>query len=334
MKILDLRGKLPAATAQPSRLEGAITDYLAAKRAGDNGRRPCSPTTLGSYEFALRKILLPFAIARGISSWDALSQAEIGELRSDLFEHGGPRGPLSAASANTYCRHINYFLAWLGREGETSGRVRAHVIPEPSRGALALDKQEVEALIRAAGNDRDRLIVSTLVDTGIRVSELTTLRFDRLDRLHDGTLIRVLEKGGQGIREREVPLVMPGALRRLQKYIADTGGRTEAQPYVFIGKLRSPRTGDFEPLSPNGVQQMLRNLRARAGLEKELTPHILRHTFITRALSAGVDPIAIAKIVGHRDLRMIMRHYDRRTVLDAGRQLSEALARERRRYTG
>lgn len=332
--VLDLRRTSPAG-ASGDHLEGVIADYLAAKREGQDGRRPCGPGTLESYAFALRSVLLPHVREQGITSWEGLSQAHVSELRRRLFEEGRiPGQRLSPASANTYMRHINYFLSWLHREGEVQKRVKGRVLPEISRAAQVLDDRELVMLEKAATHERDRLIIRILADTGIRVSELTTLRYDRLIRTRDQQLMRVLEKGGEGVREREVPLVMPGILRRLERYIEATGGRSPEQPYVLVGKLRSRLTGQLEPLTPNGVQQMLRHLGQRVGLGKSLTPHILRHTFITRALVARVDPITIAKIVGHRDLRMIMTHYDRSTVLDAGRVLAQALARDQRAALG
>jgi integrase len=329
-KVLDLRG--PAKKrALPDYLEGAIEDYLRNRSQGLDGRRACSPTTLSGYAYALRKVLLPYMRELRLASWEDLTTEAVSHLRRRLYEQGGARGPVSGATANTYCRHIGYFLRWLHREGETPEPIRIQVTAEASRAALALDADEIDAVLDAATNDRDRLIVALLADTGIRISELCTLRYDRLDRSQGAQLIRVLGKGGQGLKEREVPLIRPGMLRHIERYIAATGGRTPERAYVFLGKRADRRTGELEPLTPSGVQKLLRELRQRAGLEKPLTPHILRHTFITRALNAGVDPISIARGVGHRDLRMLMTHYDRRSTLDYARALETAMAKERRR---
>lgn len=306
-------------------LEGAVGDYLAHKRA-----RGCSPQTVEGYAYALRAVLLPFMERSGLQSWPQLSERELDRLRAHLFEHGNTRS-LAPATANTYCRHINYFLRWLNQEGEIERPVRAHLMPEVSRAATVLEEEQLERLEQAALNERDRLIVRILADTGIRVSELTTLRYDRLQRGYDSQSMRVLSKGGEGIGERTVPLVMPGLLRRLERYLQATGGRSPEQPYVFIAKRRDPRSGELEPLTPSGVQRLLRNLGREIGLPMTVGPHLLRHTFITRALRKGVPEVVIARIVGHSDLRMIHRHYQHTTADDAYRMLAQALAKDRRR---
>jgi len=327
-KVLDLRS--PLATQRQRRpadyLETSVDDYLDAKRRGVGPKgKPCSPSTLDGYAFALRKVLLPYMHERELSSWRDLDDAEVALLRERIFD----RPSLRPASANTYMRHINYFLTWLHREGEQLERIQARQIPEQSRAALVISDDELTRVERLATNERDRLAIRILADTGVRVSELATLRYDRIHR--GSQLLAVLEKGGQGLREREVPLVVPGVIRRLERYIEDTGGRTPDQPYVFIARRRDPLSKELEPLQVGGFQKMLRNLGRQAGLEKPLTPHILRHTFITKAIRIGVPDVVIARIVGHRDLRMIQKHYDRTNAEDAAKILAEALARDRRR---
>lgn len=323
-KVIDLRGPVAARAKKRTGLESLVDDYLVDKLANN-----CTPGTIEGYKLALFGILLPWMQQKGLDSFNELTARELNRLRVHLFEVGNTRH-LAPATANTYCLNINYFLNWLHREGEMDERLNAATIKKPSRAALVLSDEELALVERNAGSDRNRLIIRILADSGIRVSELCTLRHDRLTRGRSTQTMWVLEKGGQGVHEREVPLVIPGILRRIERYIRDTGGRDNDQPYVFVGARLDRRTGELEPLTPNGVQQMMRHLGERIRFGRPLTPHILRHTFITRALKKGVPETVIAQIVGHKDLRMIHEHYKHTTADDTYEILSKAFARDRR----
>ena len=160
-----------------------------------------------------------------------------------------------------------------------------------------LSEEEVATLIRSAGGKtpleiRDRAIVELLYASGLRVSELCNARLENLD-LEQG-FIRVI---GKGNKQRLVP-VGSGARRSLERYLS--AGRP-----ALVGK----KTGGEVFLSVRGrkltnqrIWQLLGELARRAGLDKDVHPHMLRHSFATHLLQGGADLRIIQEMLGHADI--------------------------------
>ncbi len=167
------------------------------------------------------------------------------------------------------------------------------------------------ALEGGAPTERDKLIIRILADCGLRAEGLIGLRLDDVVRRDRQAYLRVREKGD---REREVPLP-PTLLRRLERYI--TSGRPlEARDTHLFVSLRRGRAGDYEPLTRSGVLQLVRGAAERAGIKKRVYAHLLRHSFITNALRAGMNPLILARIAGHSSLRMIDQVYSHLNTTD------------------
>ena len=79
------------------------------------------------------------------------------------------------------------------------------------------------------------------------------------------------------------------------------------------------------PLQTSGVLQMIREAASRARLTKRVYPHLFRHSFITEALRRGMNPLLVAKIVGHSSLAMIQRNYEHLVADDSYEALSRML---------
>jgi integrase len=120
---------------------------------------------------------------------------------------------------------------------------------------------------------------------------------------------------GKGGLDRLVPLP-PSLLRRIESYIRGARPTDTRSPQLFLG-LRRGRSGDYEALTPSGVLQLIERTADRAGIKKRVYTHLLRHSFITNALRAGMSPLLITKITGHASLRMIDRVYSHLTTDDA-----------------
>jgi integrase/recombinase XerD len=155
----------------------------------------------------------------------------------------------------------------------------------------------VEALLGAvAGDDqlalRDRALLETLYAAGLRVSEATALDVDDLD-LEDGT-VRAF---GKGAKERLVPIGR-SARRALEGYLV------RARPL-----LAGPRSGPAlflnaqgSRLTRQGCWKILRRHARHAGLEAEVSPHVLRHSFATHLLAGGADIRSVQELLGHASL--------------------------------
>jgi len=139
---------------------------------------------------------------------------------------------------------------------------------------------------------RDRAMFEILYGCGLRVSELTGLRISSID--FDQKLLRFI---GKGDKERIVPLG-DVALLFLNKYIDSARGKIEKEKktdYLFLN-MRGGR------LSRQGLWKILKKYALMAGIEKNLYPHIFRHSFATHLLQRGADLRTVQKLLGHSSI--------------------------------
>jgi integrase/recombinase XerC len=176
---------------------------------------------------------------------------------------------------------------------------------------LSLD--DVDRLLGVTRGDsllglRDRAMLELLYSSGLRVSELTGLDWERLDP--ESGSVRVL---GKGRKERVVPVGRP-ALRALASYRAACAdaGRGASHGPVFLN-----RTGGR--LTARSVARLMARYVVASATPARATPHALRHTFATHLLGAGADLRAIQELLGHASLSTTQRytHVDLRRLMDA-----------------
>jgi integrase/recombinase XerD len=161
-----------------------------------------------------------------------------------------------------------------------------------------LSTAEVDALLNAPdvsspGGLRDRALIEVLYATGLRVTELVSLRIADV-RLDQG-YVQCL---GKGSKERIVPLgdVAVGWVRR---YVAEARPKFVAKkdpPWLFVSQRGARR------LTRGGFWQILKDYGSAAGIQAHLSPHVLRHSFATHLLERGADLRAIQTMLGHSDL--------------------------------
>jgi integrase/recombinase XerD len=138
---------------------------------------------------------------------------------------------------------------------------------------------------------RDRAMLELLYATGIRVSELISLDLDDLNL--PGGVLRCRGKG----KERTIPLY-PAAVRALSEYVKNV------RPLL----LESPEeTALFvnmngERMSRQGFWKLIKYYQEKAGIQKEITPHTLRHSFAAHLLENGADLRSIQEMLGHADI--------------------------------
>lgn len=154
----------------------------------------------------------------------------------------------------------------------------------PKKLPVVLSKREWKAFIAAAPTKRDRVMLTLLVYTGLRISEACNLKIEHLDL--DARELRVIE--GKGSKDRNLPLAKK-LVKVLRKWLA---GRMSG--YVFP----SPKNPD-RPLSPRTIQKMVQETRPASGVNKAVTPHKFRHAMATRALETGTDLREIQALLGH-----------------------------------
>jgi len=244
-----------------------------------------SSRTVKSFKSIL-KSFLEFMEGRHLTSvniWDV--DAFLARLKSRGY---GDRSIYTAAVA------VKRFLEYLGLKDS----IRGFELPKrPQPLPRYLTPEEVDKMVRAAEGLRDKVIISMLYTTGLRVSELVSVKMDDVN-LEERT-VRVYGKGG---KERIV-FFDEKTGRLLQEYI---GEKPEGE-YLFPGG----RGGHMHYVS---VERIVKMAAAKAGLRKKVTPHVLRHSFATYALSQGMDIREIQELLGHASLRstQIYTHVSRR----------------------
>jgi integrase/recombinase XerD len=191
------------------------------------------------------------------------------------------------------------FFRYLVREGVIRDDPTAQIaMPKIGRSLpKSLSEEEVEALLSAPLvsdplGHRDRTMLEVLYATGLRVSELVSLKYNAVN-LNQG-VIRVL---GKGNRERLIP-VGEEAVRWLQEFIA--GARNEILLDRTTDYLFPTRRGDR--MTRQAFWHIIKRYARKSSIDKDLSPHTLRHAFATHLLNHGADLRVVQMLLGHSDL--------------------------------
>src|SRR5215469_3228376 len=293
---------------------------------GQPGRLPGQGPLAEDREDGLRLspagVFLPWCAREGIAEPPQLTTRLLERFLAELIEHGGKRGELSRNTVWTYVKAVRSLLAWAKTEGEEV-KAEARLPKLPQRLVEVLSREEIQRIEDVAETERDKLIVRLLADTGIRVGELVKLRTsDFVER--DRNLY--LHVQGKGARERLAPL-SPALARRLRRYTERSRPADANGDRLFLARRRSV-SGEHEPITDSGVQQMIRNLGERAGIGKRVHPHLFRHSAATYMLQRGMNPLLVAQVLGHTSLAMIQRVYAHLTPTDAHQALMQVLRPE------
>ncbi len=197
---------------------------------------------------------------------------------------------LAETSLQTHINTLRAFFGWLHVEEKIKKNPMNKIksLKLNKKGARqALTVEELERLRNACVGYREKALVEFLVSSGCRLSEVTQLRASDLDLT--GRTVRVI---GKGDKERPVYFSVRARLM-VQEYMVSRKGGTG----LFVS-TKSP----YNTLKPRAIQRIIHTISERAGLEKNVHPHLLRHTFATHALNGGMDVTVIQKLLGHEDV--------------------------------
>lgn len=256
--------------------------------------RRLAKNTVESYERDLKKYYVYLSKVENITSFNEVGRIQILHFLKFLKEQGN--------SSKTLARHIasiRSFHQFMYREKVTNTDPSVHIETPQSERALpkVLNITEVEALLEAPKLDkplgiRDKAMLEMLYATGIRVSELVNLNMADI-HLSMG-FIRCL---GKGNKERIVPLGSV-ATKALQDYVDNARNQLvkRNKTDAFFVNHHGNR------LTRQGFWKNLKKIAKEARIEKELTPHTLRHSFATHLLENGADLRAVQEMLGHSDI--------------------------------
>jgi integrase/recombinase XerD len=225
---------------------------------------------------------------------DASADALSDHLAARMQAGASPR---SVARLLSSVRRFYRFLTLTGvRVDDPSARLPAPRLGRPL--PKSLTERDVEALLAAPDVTtlvglRDRAMLETLYATGLRVSELVSLPAARLNTRQG--VIRVV--AGKGGKDRLVPLGEE-AIAWLERYLA------EGRPAMLQGRTADALfiTARGEAMTRQAFWYLIRRYALRAGIDKPLSPHTLRHAFATHLLDHGADLRSLQMLLGHADL--------------------------------
>jgi len=197
---------------------------------------------------------------------------------------------------------IRTFFEFLIRNGTIKSNP-AKLVPTPKgekRLPTFLTVDEVVKLVETPGSDnayesRDRAILELLYSCGLRVSELVGINLNNLDLT--SMSVKVL---GKGNKERMVPLGSK-ASAAIKTYLSQRLDLKPDDNYLFVNS-RGGR------LSTRSIDRIIKKYAAISGIPKNISPHVLRHTFATHLLGGGADLRAIQEMLGHKSLSTTQRY--------------------------
>lgn len=191
----------------------------------------------------------------------------------------------------------SFYVFFIGEEEITINPCENIVLPKQSKKLPNyLTEDEVDLLLDIPLNDaysyRNKSMLELLYATGMRISELISLKFVNLDLEND--IVRV---EGKGSKERLIP-ISDIAKEFLEVYIQDYRNqllKTKNSEYIFINNLGNQ-------ISRVGFFKIIKKLCLEKGIKKNVSPHILRHSFATHLLANGADLRIIQELLGHSDI--------------------------------
>jgi site-specific recombinase XerD len=293
--ICDLGVELPRRPQPTVPLDEARDEWLRRLRSANR-----SASSIAAYRIALND-LLAFLDRTGTPT-TACSEETLVAYLDDYRRRSNP------AEATYYRRftQLRRFFRWLSRRADVPDPFLELEPPgKPQQEADWLTTEEFARLLAAAGApirrrpglaERDQLVLLTLVSTGLRRSELLALDWNDLDLESDQPSLLVRRGKGGRPRRQPLPPELADELRRL----ACTRHRAGNDP-VFCGLAGKRLTSTI-------LATLIRRAAERAGIEKSVSAHTLRHTAATWLRQQTGDARLVAAYLGHADLSTVSRY--------------------------
>lgn len=257
--------------------------------------RSMQPNTISSYVSDVEAYLMYLEDTLLIDDPNLITEDNVTKFLLSL-----KKKKFSTTSISRYLSSIKSFHKFLSKDGLTKKNVTLQISSPKidKKLPVVLTVEEVSKLLDSIKGDkpldlRNEAMFELIYACGFRVSELVNLKINNLHLT--SKMIQVI---GKGAKERLVP-VNDYAIRILRKYLL------EARPLL----LKDAKDSGFiflnnngQVLSRVGFFKLLKNIAKQAGIEKEISPHTLRHSYATHLLEAGVDLRYIQELLGHEDI--------------------------------
>ncbi|OGY45308.1 MAG: hypothetical protein A2729_00510 [Candidatus Buchananbacteria bacterium RIFCSPHIGHO2_01_FULL_39_14] len=210
--------------------------------------------------------------------------------------------PLKKSTQNYYLIALRSFLKYLAKRDVNSlAPEKIELAKMPARQVDFLEGSDLERLLGAPLKDteakiiqwRDKAILELLFSTGLRVSELSTLKKDQVNLEKDEFTVR-----GKGDKLRVV-FLSNQTKHWLKQYLA---ARKDLAVYLFIRHDKARSRAESKNLTPRSIQRLIKKYAKASGITKTVTPHTMRHSFATDLLINGADIRSVQAMLGHSSI--------------------------------
>jgi integrase/recombinase XerD len=305
-------------------LSKAIPGFLQFKAA-----EGLSPNTLQSYQRDLKlwQIYAGDVLVDHISTH--LIQDYLVWLRTDYTPRRitGDEHPLASKTIHNFYISLCAFFTWACREFDFPNPIKAVPAPKFEQAPIEpFTKEEVESLLKACefsaevrpidrrkyvmhrwADRRDQAVILTLLDTGLRASELAALKVGDVDLKSGKVIVKHGQLGGAKGGKGRTVFLGKVARRALWRYLAEREDGEDLSAPLFLVRYDKPMTR-------NALRLLMARLGKKAGV-KNCHPHRFRHTMAITYLRSGGDVFTLQALLGHSTLDMV-QHYARIAEID------------------
>ena len=253
-----------------------------------------SPRTINDYSQKIGAFVA-FCRAQGIDDGAVVS---VNHVRLFLL---GTQQRCKPVSVHDYYGTIKRFFNWLVEEEiiKENPMIRMHPPRVPKEIIKPFRLQDIGNLLALCRNNflglRNRAIILTFLDTGLRLSELASIQLEDMDL--DREIIKVM---GKGAKERMVRIGKE-TQKAILKYLLQ---RNDGLSCLWV-------TEERRPMQASGIQIMVKRLGKRAGLRNvRCSPHTFRHTWAPAMLKLGIDMRTLQSLLGHSTLTMTLKYVE------------------------
>ena len=218
--------------------------------------------------------------------------------KKDILTYISSINGLEVSTVNRHISSLKSFFNYLVDESiiKVSPMEEVSSLKKTKKLPKYLSISEVNKLLNIPLNSefdyRNKAMLELMYATGLRVSELVSIEYSNID--FENSIIRI---NGKGKKERIIPLGEVASYY-LKVYLNDYRSKLlkrNTYNQVFLNN-------HGKPITRQGFNYILENIRELTGIEKEITPHILRHSFATHLLEGGADIRSIQEMLGHENI--------------------------------
>ena len=218
--------------------------------------------------------------------------------KKDILAYISSINGLEVSTVNRHISSLKSFFNYLVGESiiKVSPMEEVSSLKSPKKLPKYLSISEVNKLLNIPLNSefdyRNKAMLELMYATGLRVSELVSIEYSNID--FENSIIRI---NGKGKKERIIPLGEIASYY-LKVYLSDYRSKLlkrNTYNQVFLNN-------HGKPITRQGFNYILENIRELTGITKEITPHVLRHSFATHLLEGGADIRSIQEMLGHENI--------------------------------